>query len=215
MSVQCYNLDIDRLPDVKRAPCADCGSMTAPTNYGIFRRNMSLLYVRFGAKRDGNFCTRCAFLVSGSYNMVMLVCGWWGISASFSRRSISPKTSLTSAESHSDPRLPLLAWRKHPWSTVPPGRLRRRCGDARRAIGRALMSAIDTMVTMDISMSELIFLVEPLTQQRGWIAARSGFHQIVRLCSVIRDGWRCLTSLEKEKSPLRRNSPIWPPPASA
>ena len=76
--LQCLGFELDPVPPLQRAPCAKCGAADVPTAYGIYRRTISLLYVRFGAKREGNFCLSCAAKVSAMYNCVMLVCGWWG-----------------------------------------------------------------------------------------------------------------------------------------
>lgn len=78
LQATCYALNVDNIPEAKRAPCARCGSPTALTHFGIFRRNLSLLYIRYGTKREGNFCVRCALIQSTLYNSAMLVCGWWG-----------------------------------------------------------------------------------------------------------------------------------------
>lgn len=77
--IYCGAFDLDTVTEPDRAPCAGCGSAQVPTGYGDFRRNISLLYLRFTAKKEGNFCVPCALKVSAAYNGVMLVCGWWGI----------------------------------------------------------------------------------------------------------------------------------------
>lgn len=76
--VYCGAFDLDSVTEPDRAPCVECGSGQVPTAYGEFRRNISLLYLRFTAKKEGNFCVPCALKVSAAYNGVMLVCGWWG-----------------------------------------------------------------------------------------------------------------------------------------
>jgi len=70
---------VDKIGDVRRAACVQCKSETAPTAYAIFRRNISLFYVRFNTQREGNFCVPCALKASALDNCVMLVAGWWGI----------------------------------------------------------------------------------------------------------------------------------------
>ncbi len=77
--VYCGAFDLDTATEPDRAPCAGCGSAQVPTGYGDFHRNISLLYLRFTAKKEGNFCVPCALKVSAAYNSMMLVCGWWGI----------------------------------------------------------------------------------------------------------------------------------------
>lgn len=62
-----------------RAPCAGCGSPTAATAPAQFRRNISLLHIRFEKQVEGNFCAPCAAKTALGYNGIMLVCGWWGI----------------------------------------------------------------------------------------------------------------------------------------
>ena len=76
--VYCGAFDVDTVSEPDRAPCAGCGSAQVPTAYGEFRRNISLLYLRLTAKKEGNFCVPCALKISAGYNSVMLVCGWWG-----------------------------------------------------------------------------------------------------------------------------------------
>lgn len=70
---------VDTLQAVQRDPCQSCGSETAPTGYAIFRRNISLFYVRFDSSVEGNYCVPCACKVSFLTNCVMLIAGWWGI----------------------------------------------------------------------------------------------------------------------------------------
>jgi hypothetical protein len=78
IGVQCTAFDLDTVAAPDRAPCAGCGSRVAPTGYGHFRRTISLLYVRFTAQKEGNFCVPCAWKISAGYNSMMLVLGWWG-----------------------------------------------------------------------------------------------------------------------------------------
>jgi hypothetical protein len=79
IGLECTGFEVSNTPQVRRAPCAKCGSTTAPTAYGFYRRTISLLYIRFGAHQEGNYCVPCAAKVWGAYCGVMLVCGWWGI----------------------------------------------------------------------------------------------------------------------------------------
>jgi len=78
IGVQCTAFDLDAVAEPDRAPCAGCGSRVAPTGYANFHRTISLLYVRFMAQKEGNFCVPCAWKISAGYNSVMLVLGWWG-----------------------------------------------------------------------------------------------------------------------------------------
>ena len=75
----CTSFDVDSVTEPDRTPCAGCGSQVALTGYGVFHRNISLLYQRFTARKEGNFCTPCAWKISAGYNGVMLVLGWWGL----------------------------------------------------------------------------------------------------------------------------------------
>lgn len=79
IGVQCTVFDLDAVAEPDRTPCAGCGSRVAPTGYANFHRTISLLYVRFTAQKEGNFCVPCAWKISAGYNSVMLVAGWWGI----------------------------------------------------------------------------------------------------------------------------------------
>lgn len=79
IGLECTGFEVSNTPQAFRAPCVKCGSPTAPTAYGVYHRTISLLYIRFGARREGNFCVPCATKVWGAYCGVMLVCGWWGI----------------------------------------------------------------------------------------------------------------------------------------
>jgi len=79
VGVQCTAFDLDAVAAPDRTPCAGCGSRALPTGYGHFHRTISLLYVRFTAQKEGNFCVPCAWKISAGYNSVMLVAGWWGI----------------------------------------------------------------------------------------------------------------------------------------
>ena len=78
LGVECTGFEISNAPEVYRAPCAACKSVTAPTAYGVYKRTTSLLIVRFTKTREGNFCTPCAAKISAGFNGAMLVCGWWG-----------------------------------------------------------------------------------------------------------------------------------------
>ncbi|HEX5323651.1 MAG TPA: hypothetical protein VFW40_07690, partial [Capsulimonadaceae bacterium] len=79
VGLECTGFEVSNSPQVRRAPCSKCGSVTAPTAYGEYRRTISLLYVRFGARQSGNYCVPCAAKVWGAYCGVMLICGWWGL----------------------------------------------------------------------------------------------------------------------------------------
>lgn len=78
IGVHCHSFDLETVAEPDLAPCAGCGSATVPTAYGKFLRNISLLYIRFTARKEGNFCVPCAWKISAGFNSVMLVCGWWG-----------------------------------------------------------------------------------------------------------------------------------------
>ncbi len=79
VGLHCTAFDLDSLAPPSRNPCVVCKSATAPTGYGVFMRNISLLYLRFTAKKEGNFCAPCAWKTAGAFNGVMLVAGWWGL----------------------------------------------------------------------------------------------------------------------------------------
>ncbi len=79
VGLHCPAFDLDSVAPARRSPCAACGSATAPSGYALFQRNISLLYLRFTARQEGNFCVPCAWKTSAAYNAVMLVAGWWGI----------------------------------------------------------------------------------------------------------------------------------------
>lgn len=79
VGVSCTAFDLDAVAEPDRTPCAGCGSQVAPTGYGVFHRTISLIYLRFTARKEGNFCVPCAWKISAGYNSVMLVAGWWGI----------------------------------------------------------------------------------------------------------------------------------------
>ena len=76
--LHCLSFDLETVAEPDLAPCAGCGSSTVPLAYGKFLRTISLLYVRFTARKEGNFCVPCAWKISAGFNAVMLVCGWWG-----------------------------------------------------------------------------------------------------------------------------------------
>jgi len=78
IGLQCTRFEISNTPVIRRSPCVKCNSTTAPTAYGSFKRTISMLVMRFGVTREGNFCVPCAAKVSAAYNGTMLVCGWWG-----------------------------------------------------------------------------------------------------------------------------------------
>lgn len=77
--VLCTLFDLDSVAEPDRTPCAGCGSQVAPTGYGVFHRTISLLYIRFTAKKEGNFCVPCAWKIGGGYSGATLVLGWWGL----------------------------------------------------------------------------------------------------------------------------------------
>lgn len=77
--LHCPAFDLDSVSAPSRSPCVVCKSATAPTGYGFFQRNISLLYLRLTAKKEGNFCVPCALKTAGAFNGVMLVAGWWGL----------------------------------------------------------------------------------------------------------------------------------------
>ncbi|MGI4790612.1 MAG: SPFH domain-containing protein [Janthinobacterium lividum] len=77
--LHCTAFDLDAVAAPRRTPCVVCKSATAPTGYALFQRNISLFYVRYTAKKEGNFCVPCALKTAGAYNGVMLVIGWWGL----------------------------------------------------------------------------------------------------------------------------------------
>ena len=79
VGLHCTAFDLDSVAPPSRTPCVVCKSATAPTGYGVFMRNISLLYLRFTAKKEGNFCAPCAWKTAGAFNGVMLVAGWWGL----------------------------------------------------------------------------------------------------------------------------------------
>lgn len=79
VGLHCPAFDLDSVAPARRTPCVICQSPTAPTGYALFQRNISLLYLRFTARQEGNFCAPCAWKTSAAYNAVMLVAGWWGI----------------------------------------------------------------------------------------------------------------------------------------
>ena len=76
--VECLGFDLNAVSDILPAPCVECRDASKPVAYGIYRRTISLFYIRYGVERKGNFCVPCAAKVSLAYNLVMLVCGWWG-----------------------------------------------------------------------------------------------------------------------------------------
>ena len=79
VGVQCTVFDLDTVAESDRNPCVGCGSRVAPTGYGNFHHTTSLVYLRFMAQKEGNFCAPCAWKISAGYNSVMLAAGWWGI----------------------------------------------------------------------------------------------------------------------------------------
>lgn len=79
VGLHCTAFDLDSVAPARRAPCVICKSLTVPTGYALFQRNISLFYVRYTARQEGNFCVPCAWKTSAAFNAVMLVAGWWGL----------------------------------------------------------------------------------------------------------------------------------------
>ena len=79
VGLHCPAFDLDTVAPPRRTPCVVCKSPAAPTGYALFQRTISLVYLRFTARQEGNFCVPCAWKTSAAYNGVMLVAGWWGI----------------------------------------------------------------------------------------------------------------------------------------
>ena len=79
VGLHCVAFDLDSVAPARRTPCVVCNSPTAPTGYALFQRNISLLYLRYTARKEGNFCGPCAWKTSAAFNGVMLVAGWWGL----------------------------------------------------------------------------------------------------------------------------------------
>ena len=79
VGLHCTAFDLDSVAPPSRTPCVVCKSAAVPTGYGVFMRNISLVYLRFTAKKEGNFCAPCAWKTAGAFNGVMLVAGWWGL----------------------------------------------------------------------------------------------------------------------------------------
>ncbi len=79
VGLHCPAFDLDGVAPPRRTPCVICGSATAPTGYALFQRTISLIYLRFTARKEGNFCVPCAWKTSAAFNAVMLVAGWWGL----------------------------------------------------------------------------------------------------------------------------------------
>jgi len=52
---ECTAFDLDAVAEPDRTPCAGCGSAVAPTGYAHFHRTISLIYLRFTARKEGNF----------------------------------------------------------------------------------------------------------------------------------------------------------------
>ncbi len=77
--LHCVTFDLDSVAPARRSACVICKSPTAPTGYALFQRNINLLYLRYTARKEGNFCTACAWKTSAAFNGVMLVAGWWGL----------------------------------------------------------------------------------------------------------------------------------------
>lgn len=77
--LHCTAFDLDSVAPARRTPCVICKSPTAPTGYALFQRVISLVYVRFTARKEGNFCAPCAWKTSAAFNSVLLVAGWWSL----------------------------------------------------------------------------------------------------------------------------------------
>ena len=79
VGLHCTAFDLNTVAAPRRTPCVICKSATAPTGYAKFQRVISLVYIRFMANKEGNFCVPCALKTSAAFNGVMLVAGWWGV----------------------------------------------------------------------------------------------------------------------------------------
>ena len=79
VGLHCTAFDLDSVAPARRTPCVVCKSSTVPTGYALFQRVISLVYVRFTARKEGNFCVPCAWKTSAAFNSVLLVAGWWGL----------------------------------------------------------------------------------------------------------------------------------------
>ena len=79
VGLHCTAFDLDTVAPARRSACVICKSPTAPTGYALFQRVISLVYIRFTARKEGNFCVPCAWKTSAAFNGVMLVAGWWGL----------------------------------------------------------------------------------------------------------------------------------------
>ncbi len=79
VGLHCTAFDLDSVAPARRTPCVICKSPTAPTGYALFQRNISLFYLRYTARKEGNFCVPCAWKTSAAFNGIMLVAGWWGL----------------------------------------------------------------------------------------------------------------------------------------
>lgn len=79
VGLHCTAFDLDSVAPARRTPCVICKSPTALTGYALFQRNISLFYLRYTARKEGNFCVPCAWKTSAAFNGVMLVAGWWGL----------------------------------------------------------------------------------------------------------------------------------------
>lgn len=71
-------LTVDPIDALGFVECDSCGASDKPSQFGAYRRTISVLVMRFTKERKGHFCTSCAAKISAEYNLVMLVCGWWG-----------------------------------------------------------------------------------------------------------------------------------------
>ena len=76
VGLHCTAFDLDSVSPARRSACVVCQSAIAPTGYALFQRNISLLYLRYTARKEGNFCVPCAWKTSAAFNAVMLVAGW-------------------------------------------------------------------------------------------------------------------------------------------
>ena len=79
VGLHCTAFDLDSVAPARRTPCVVCKSVTAPTGYALFQRVISLVYIRFTVRKEGNFCVPCAWKTSAAFNGVLLVAGWWGL----------------------------------------------------------------------------------------------------------------------------------------
>jgi hypothetical protein len=76
--LELVSLAVDPIEELGFVSCDSCGASDRPAQFGTYRRTISVLVMRFMKEKKGHFCTPCAAKISAEYNLVMLVCGWWG-----------------------------------------------------------------------------------------------------------------------------------------